>query len=141
MAGGRNRSSCALRYPSHDPTPLAQYKVGDHIFEVKDKGSKLFPYILEDNSFRISLSKCLATSLPLAFVHVSSAYLASAGPTVIEADIRAVLEEVAAGEKEKGPGVSSAGVSRVDLFVDFAATWDMEDWSNTPLTASSQVGR
>jgi hypothetical protein len=107
---------------------LAQFKIGDHIFEVKDKGSKLFPYILEDNSFRISLSKCLSTSLPLAFVHVSSGYLASATVEAIEADLRGVLQELAAGEEEKGPGLGGAGVSRIDLFVDFASTWNMEDW-------------
>jgi hypothetical protein len=39
-----------------------------------------------------------------------------------------VLDELAAGEEEKGPGVGSAGVSRVDLFVDFASTVDMEGW-------------
>ncbi len=95
---------------------------------MRGKGSKLFPYILEDNSFRIALSKCLSTSLPLAFVRVSSGYLASVAVKVIEADLRGVLQELAAGEKEKGPGVGLVGVSRVDLYVDFASTWDMEDW-------------
>jgi hypothetical protein len=34
----------------------AQWSVGDHIFEVKDKGQRSFPYILEDNAFRVCLS-------------------------------------------------------------------------------------
>ena len=48
----------------------AQYIVGDHIFEVKDKGSSFFSYILEDNAFRIQLSRP-GKSVPMAYVKLS----------------------------------------------------------------------
>ena len=41
------------RSESQDQQAKAQYKIGDHLFEVKDKGTSMFAYILEDNAFRI----------------------------------------------------------------------------------------
>ena len=43
----------------------AQYLVGAHIFEVKDKGAQIFPYVLEDGAFRIQLAKPSKT-VPMA---------------------------------------------------------------------------
>src|SRR5579872_3972816 len=34
----------------------AQLRLGGHIFEVRDKGAGLFPFVLEDNAYRISLA-------------------------------------------------------------------------------------
>src|SRR5450830_1713988 len=35
----------------------AQYPLGGHIFEVKDKGARMFPYVLEDNAYRIQFAR------------------------------------------------------------------------------------
>ena len=70
-----------LKKIAQSPEPFeqvkAQYPINGHIFEVKDKGARLFPYILEDNAFRIQLSR--SQSVPLAYVKISSEYLTHAG--------------------------------------------------------------
>jgi len=49
----------------------AQLKLGDHLFEVKDKGSSMFAYVLEDNAFRIQLSRP-KKAVPMAYVKISA---------------------------------------------------------------------
>jgi hypothetical protein len=100
---------------------LAQIKLAGHIFEVKDKGAKFFPYILEDNAFRIQLSKASSTSMPMAYVKVSSEYLTHQPVSVIVDDLREVLNEL--GSVDYMPKVS-----RIDLFVDFVSSYSMESW-------------
>jgi len=67
-----------LKGVAQSPEPhkqaLAQIPIKGHLFEVKDKGSGLFPYVLEDNAYRIALSRNTAKSLPMAYVKVSSDY-------------------------------------------------------------------
>lgn len=96
----------------------AQLKRGGHVFEVKDKGARLFPFILEDNAFRIQLSRSRG-KVPLAFVKLSSAYLSSETPEDAEKHLRGIVGQF--GELE-GPAL----VSRIDLFVDFVSSEDME---------------
>lgn len=102
----------------------AQYLLGGHIFEVKDKGAPLFPYILEDGAFRIQLAKPSRT-VPMAFVKVSSGYLAHVGAMVAEKALYALLAEL-------GTITDAANVSRIDLFVDFVTSenieWDRRAW-------------
>ncbi|MBU1691698.1 MAG: replication initiation factor [Gammaproteobacteria bacterium] len=99
---------------------LAQYPMDGHIFEVKDKGAPRFPYILEDNAFRIQLSR--SKSMPLGYIKISSEYLTNAGPAEAEKALRPLLEQF-------GTVSESANVSRIDLFVDFVSSEDMESWS------------
>lgn len=98
----------------------AQLSLGEHVFEVRDKGAPLFPYVLEDGSFRVQLSRP-SKALPMAYVKVSSGYLTHAKPADAEKALRTLLMEL--GELS-GP----AQVSRIDLFVDFASTENMESW-------------
>lgn len=98
----------------------AQFKLGDHVFEVKDKGSKLFAYTLEDNAFRIQLAKP-GRKVPMAYVKVSAVYLAHVGPRKAEAAVYELLN--ALGEIQ-----GSANASRIDLYVDFVSTLNMESW-------------
>lgn len=102
----------------------AQYLVNGHIFEVKDKGAPLFPYVLEDGAFRIQLARPSKT-VPMAYVKVSSGYLAHVGPAEAEKALYALLSEL--GEIKE-----SANVSRIDLFVDFVTyeniEWDRQAW-------------
>lgn len=112
----------------------AQYKIGDHIFEVKDKGTRLFPFTLDDNAFQIHLSGHNAKSMPMAYVRVSSGYLSHKSPSEAEAHLRSLLYPLG--------DVSPPKVSRVDLFVDFASSVDMESWNrNAWVTKASSVSQ
>lgn len=97
----------------------AQYPVGSHIFEVKDKGARNFPFVLEDNAYRIQLSKP-GKKLPMAYVKVSAEYLAHKGPEAVQTELFELLAEF--GE------VSSNLVSRIDLAADFTSPVVMDSW-------------
>lgn len=117
-----------------DLAAKAQYKLGDHIFEVKDKGTRLFPFTLDDNAFQIHLSGHNAKSMPMAYVRVSSGYLSHKSPAEAEAHLRSLLYPLG--------DVSPPKVSRVDLFVDFASSVDMESWNrNAWVTKASSVSQ
>lgn len=107
-----------------DEQGKAQYAIGDHCFEVKDKGSKLFPYVLEDGHYRIQFSRP-GKKLPMAYVKLSSGLLAHTSPAEIETHLGGLLEHF-------GALTSTAQVSRIDLFFDFATTesmeWDRQSW-------------
>ncbi|MBS0588721.1 MAG: replication initiation factor [Proteobacteria bacterium] len=112
-----------LKQIAQSPEPFeqvkAQYPINGHIFEVKDKGARLFPYILEDNAFRIQLSR--SQSVPLAYVKISSEYLTHMGSVAAEKALKAILDQF-------GVVHESANVSRIDLFVDFVSSENMESW-------------
>jgi hypothetical protein len=117
-----------------DLAAKAQYKLGDHIFEVKDKSSGLFPFTIEDDAFQIRLSAHHAKSMPMAYVKVSSHYLSHKTPAEAEAHLRSLLYPL--GE------VNPPKVSRIDLFVDFASSVDMEEWSRRAwVTKASSVSQ
>jgi hypothetical protein len=99
----------------------ARIELNGHSFEVKDKGSGIFPFVIVDNCFRIGLSKRKAKSVPMAYVQVSSEYLTHRTVEDILDDLRKVLREL--GSIDYMPKVS-----RIDLFVDFASQLDMESW-------------
>ncbi|MEM4988796.1 hypothetical protein V8G57_15490 [Collimonas sp. H4R21] len=112
----------------------AQYPLGEHIFEVKDKSSGLFPFTIEDNTFQIRLSAHHAKALPMAYAKVSSHYLCHKTPAEAEAHLRSLLYQL--GE------VNPPKVSRIDLFVDFSSSVDMESWSRTAwVTKASGVSQ
>ena len=98
----------------------AQYPVGSHIFEVKDKGARLFPYILEDNAYRIQLSKP-GKRLPMAYVKISAEYLAHKGPVEVGRELQELLSEF-------GELTASNMVSRIDLAADFSSSVVMDSW-------------
>jgi hypothetical protein len=105
---------------SRDPElrALAQLPVGDYLFEVSDKGSRRFAYVLTDSSYRIELSKATAESLPLAHVQVSSAALAAYGAEKCVSELTGVLVQLGTVEGEPT-------VSRADLFADAVTVWDL----------------
>lgn len=108
------------QHPEIDQQAQAQYAIAGHIFEVKDKGSSIFPYVLEDGAFRISLSRT-SKKTPMAYVKVSSRYLCSVTPVEAEKHLRQILNELGTLE-------SSAHVSRIDLCADFVSHENMESW-------------
>lgn len=98
----------------------AQFIAGDHIFEVKDKGAGMFPFVLDDNAYRIQFSRP-GKKLPMAYVKVSAEYLAHKGP-------RAVQEELAVLLLEFGEITGRNMVSRIDLAADFSSPCVMDSW-------------
>jgi hypothetical protein len=128
------RALKALAQSRDDLAAKAQYKLGDHIFEVKDKSSGLFPFTIEDDAFQIRLSAHHAKSVPMAYVKVSSHYLSHKTPAEAEAHLRTLLYPL--GE------IDAPKVSRIDLFVDFASAVDMESWSRSAwVTKASGVSQ
>ncbi|MEC5385528.1 replication initiation factor [Uliginosibacterium sp. H3] len=110
----------------------AQLALGDHLFEVKDKGTGMFPYVLDDNAFRIQLSR-RSKRLPMAYVKVSSAYLAHKPTQAAEDDLQLLLGQL-------GKITDSAKVSRIDLYVDFVSNVSMESWTREAwVTRASSV--
>jgi hypothetical protein len=109
------------QHPEAHQQALAQYPIARHIFEVKDKGSSVFPFVLDDGAFRIQLSKA-SKKLPMAYVKLSSRYLSSVTPKEAEIHLREILEEL-------GMLTDLAHVSRIDLFADFVSNENMESWS------------
>jgi len=111
---------------SHNPMEvgLAQYHVGEHLFQVRDKGAGLFPYILENYAYRIQLPKSASKALPLAYVKVSSGVLAAREVEDIEAETYELAGMLGTLE-------DNAKVGRIDMFVDFVTTVDLEGWDRT----------
>lgn len=107
----------------------AQLQIGNHVFEVKDKGTKLYPYVLEDGAFRVQLSR--SKKLPWAYVKVSSGYLAAYGPFGAENALLGLLEAL-------GEVIGALTVGRIDLFVDFASSEDMESWDREAWVTRAQ---
>ncbi|MBY0499290.1 MAG: replication initiation factor [Gammaproteobacteria bacterium] len=108
------------QHPEADQQAQAQYPILGHIFEVKDKGSSIFPYVMEDGAFRISLSRT-GKKTPMAYVKLSSRYLCSIKPIEAEKHLRRILDELGVLE-------NSAHVSRIDLCADFVSSENMESW-------------
>lgn len=102
----------------------AQYPLsspfGSHIFEVKDKGARMFPFVLDDNAYRIQLSKP-GKRLPMAYVKVSAEYLAHKGPVEVGKELQALLSEF-------GELTGTDLVSRIDLAADFSSPVVMDSW-------------
>lgn len=111
---------------------FAQVELAGHVFEVRDKGAKFFPYILEDNCFRIQLSKASSKSIPMAYVKISSEYLTHKQVEDIVDDLRALLKVL--GSIDYMPKVS-----RIDLFVDFCSSYSMESWDRHAWVTRAQT--
>ncbi|WP_269532835.1 hypothetical protein [Chitinimonas sp. BJYL2] len=107
---------------SGDPSQQAkaQLPLSGHVFEVKDKGASMSPFILDDAAFRIQLAKPSKT-LPMAYAKVAAAFLAHRPPQDAEAHLQGLLAQL--GDLHERPNVS-----RIDLFVDFVSSVDMESW-------------
>ena len=98
---------------------LAQYPIKDHLFEVRPGRERLFPYVLEDGAYRISLASGESRRLPFAYVKLSSDLLAHKGPEAGLNELTRILDELA-GQYELFPTIS-----RVDVFADFQTTVDL----------------
>lgn len=110
----------------------AQLPLKEHVFEVKERGASLFPYIIEDGAFRIQLSRP-GHKAPMAYVKVSAKYLAHVGPVKAEQHLYELLSEL-------GSIKESANVSRIDLYADFVSSENMESWErNAWVTRATNI--
>lgn len=104
--------------PHLEEQARAQYVAGNHIFEVKDKGAGLFPFVLDDNAYRIQFSRP-GKKLPMAYVKVSAEYLAHKGPRPVQEELEAyyqglevdelLIQRVAARSRLFNAGVNFQG--------------------------------
>jgi len=81
----------------------------------------MFSYVLEDNAFRIQLSRP-NKAVPMAYIKISSEYLTHLSPADAEENLSRILSQLGVLE-------SSANVSRIDLFADFVSFQNMESWT------------
>ena len=96
----------------------------------------MFPYLLEDNCFRIQLSRATSQSMPMAYVKISSEYLTHKSPKETVDDLIQVLLELGTLESR------SPNISRIDLFVDFTSSVDMESWDRQAwVTRASNINQ
>lgn len=103
-----------------DQVAKAQYPLGTHIFEVKDRGTGMFPFILVDNAYRIQLSRP-GKMLPMAYIQVSAEYLAHKSTKEVQDELQALLSEL-------GTLSGHNVVSRIDLAADFSTPVVMDSW-------------
>ena len=99
---------------SRDPHEVASARMELHgsVYHVRDKGSGLYPFVLENNRLRVCLASTRSTKLPMAFVQLRSGFLVEAGPTAAAMEASAVATEL-------GMVDGSATVSRIDPCVDY----------------------
>lgn len=107
---------------SEQQQALAQVVIGEHLFEVRDKGRGRFSYVLVDNCFQIQASNTRSQSLPLAYVQISSEYLAAVGVEQAEQSLTFIINTL-------GLVKEPANISRVDLYLDFCADIGMDLFS------------
>lgn len=113
-----------LKNKAQSPDPVeqarAQFVAGAHIFEVKDKGAGMFPFVLDDNAYRIQFARP-GKRLPMAYVKVSAAYLAHQGSRAVQEELETLLAEF-------GLLGGRNMVSRIDLAADFSSPCNMDSW-------------
>jgi hypothetical protein len=113
----------SLKQKGQSPDPRVQaqavYEIGEHLFEVQDKGTGYYPYVLVDNAYRIQLSSSSAKQIPLAYVQVKSDWLISKGVIYCKEELETIIGSLGFIEE-------SENVSRCDLFVDFVCDIDIE---------------
>lgn len=97
----------------------AQFRIKDHLLEVKDRGRGKFQFVLQDNCFDISVSSSSSVALPLAYTQLSSELLTAVGVTEAEKMLRYIINTL-------GLASEAPNISRVDLFVDFTTSAPLE---------------
>jgi hypothetical protein len=112
---------CARSDDDHE-IAKAQLAIGEHLFEVSDRGQGRFPYVLADNCYRIQVSSPESHSLPLAYAQIRSETLTALSLHEAEYGLRYIVNTLGLVNKE-------ANISRVDLCVDFCSDMDMDSWS------------
>lgn len=114
----------SLKTAARSPDPLeqatAQVETCDHIFQVMDRGKGKYAYVMKDNHYNISLSSSASTSLPMAYVQLSSELLTFSNLDDVEDPLRYIMNTLGLVREEPN-------ISRVDLCVDFTSPVSFED--------------
>lgn len=98
----------------------AQITIADHLFQVAGHGTPHFRYIINDDRFRIQISR--GKKMPLAYVQISSELLTFKSIPVIEEELRLVVNSLGLVDGE-------ASISRVDPCVDFIPAYSLENFN------------
>lgn len=113
---------------SDDPSrqALAQIELHEQLFQVHERGSKLFSYIIQNSVYRISIAKLGAKRAPLAYVQVSSEILTKKSLQSIVGELLKIVQSL-------GTVTEEAAISRVDLCADFLTNYHLfeiedQDW-------------
>lgn len=109
----------AARSTEEGEASRAQVQIAEHLFEVRGKGQGKFAYVLVDNHYHIALSSKSASSLPLAYVQLSSELITAIGYEQAEAELRYIINTF-------GSVKDDANISRVDIFVDYISDIEIE---------------
>jgi hypothetical protein len=126
-----NRLKALAQSEHPEEQAKAQWPVGSHFFRVHDKGARLFPFILEDNAYRIQIARP-GKKLPMAYVKVSAQCLAHKGPRAVQEELNAILSEIGF--------VRANTVSRIDLAADFITPVVMDSWNRSAwVTRASEI--
>ncbi|HEC73013.1 MAG TPA: hypothetical protein ENI26_01425 [Methylophaga aminisulfidivorans] len=99
---------------------LAQIELADQLFKVHERGSKLFSFVIQNNSYRISLAKLGALRAPLAYVQISSELLTKKPLLDIVTELSTIINLLGNVSEE-------AAISRVDLCADFTTDYHLFD--------------
>ncbi len=108
-----------IQAQSETDAHLAQICIGQHIFEVRDKGRKGFDYVLIDGHYEIQLNSSPTSTRPVAYVKISSDCLASVDIVELEPRLRATLKELCLLSSLSNTEPYSETVSRADFYLDF----------------------
>jgi hypothetical protein len=106
--------------PDEFEASQAQVAIGEHIFEVQDKGNRRFAFVLEDGWYRLELSTAQSLALPLAYVQIASELLTAHGVEGAEKSLRHVVNTL-------GLVTEAPNISRVDLCVDFLTDTPLDE--------------
>lgn len=98
---------------------LAKITIDDHCFEVKDRGTKYYSYILEDNWYHIQITASKRKIVPSLYVQISSELLTCYGLNNSINKLRGIVNKLIHGIEEET-------ISRADIFVDFITNVDLE---------------
>jgi len=91
----------------------------DHKFEVRPKGAGRFSFVLKDNWFTIQLSSSKSSSMPLAYVQISSELLTFTDLDEIISHLNEIISWL-------GGIKGHPSISRLDLCMDFVPKFDIE---------------
>ena len=105
---------------SRDPQEVASARIEIHgsTYHVRDKGSGLYPFVLENSRMRVCLASTRSTRLPMVFVQLRSAFLTEVGP-------KAAAMESSAVATHLGLVDGAATVARIDLCADYTTETDL----------------
>jgi len=98
---------------------LAKIEIGEHVFEVIDRGAHGYSFILVDKWYRIQISASRKKVLPSVYVKISSELLTCYGTDRSINKLRAIVEKLLVK-------IEGETVSRVDLFVDFTTDEELD---------------